>query len=642
MSLEFSPTKKYFDYFESEFEQIILTTFEFDSNFFEAEILPRLVGRNKPLNTGDILEIENALENIDVSVITSGNMGHAARRRALGYDLYAYNGIQHSKVAVLANKGLIRIIVGSVNLTESAFCRNLEAFCVFDFTDRCSLPKGLADQVLDYLSDLVDGREKLTKQVLEVKKWLNNMDFSGARHKSDTMVRYLAYPNRRNEYIIDQMLGLVGKSGVKEVKILTPFFESGGYAFFKFFIEAFSERGAKDIDIFFPSKTERKGQKSIWQIGVDNSFLGYAETIKKKVHFYPILPEDKLKRRNIHAKILYVDAGAHIFLLIGSSNFTKKGLGYHNSNSNAEANMLFRISSRDFNAIKNFTVFFYNNAIKEQGIEFLCPYRDNQGDPDDNSYLLPQIIKEAEYKNGKLTVIFSKECFVTKSRWAISLSNDHIVSSANWRRRRRLGKKINNDIMACGDLELKVEILNNYYFYPITFKEFKSLIIEKHKDFDISLDSVTDYWLNQLKRPQVGRKYGNVMTHAVNSGGLIDTPDILTMKIRGFVRALDGVRNYLSEDRILNNKMLENRISGIYGIKNIFRYLDGCADKTAKLFCYSELLVVIKDILSSYKNKRKAYPLKRYQQTLLKEVDRYRNKISTDEWMIYSKGIGRG
>ncbi len=45
MSLQFKPQKRIFDYFDRDFSNIILTTFEFDRGFIEDRFLAVLVGK---------------------------------------------------------------------------------------------------------------------------------------------------------------------------------------------------------------------------------------------------------------------------------------------------------------------------------------------------------------------------------------------------------------------------------------------------------------------------------------------------------------------------------------------------------------------------------------------------------------------
>ena len=98
--MQFKPQKRIFDYFDRDFSNIILTTFEFDRGFIEDRILPVLVGKKAVKDLSDRLEVEDALQNKSISIIASGNIHD--KRTLYGYDLIPYNGIQHSKIALLA------------------------------------------------------------------------------------------------------------------------------------------------------------------------------------------------------------------------------------------------------------------------------------------------------------------------------------------------------------------------------------------------------------------------------------------------------------------------------------------------------------------------------------------------------------
>lgn len=99
MSLEFKPQKRIFEFFEHDFDNIILSTFKFDSGFIEDMLLPVLTGKKAVKDMNDRLEVEDALQDKRISIITTQNIQE--KRTLLGYDLIPYKGVQHSKIAIL-------------------------------------------------------------------------------------------------------------------------------------------------------------------------------------------------------------------------------------------------------------------------------------------------------------------------------------------------------------------------------------------------------------------------------------------------------------------------------------------------------------------------------------------------------------
>ena len=104
-----------------------------------------------------------------------------------------------------------------------------------------------------------------------------------------------------------------------------------------------------------------------------------------------------------------------------------------------------------------------------------------------------------------------------------------------------------------------------------------------------------------------------------------------------FVKALEGVREYLKEDKIANSVMLKNRIYGIFGVDRIFKIVDDLDDKPTKLFCYSEMVTVINDISLNYKAEEKKWILDEYKLNLRDKIKEFKKVDLSQEWQIYLK-----
>ncbi len=437
--------------------------------------MPIVVGKKAVKDLNDRLEVEDALQDKSISVIASGNIQD--KRTLYGYDLIPYNGIQHSKIAVLANKNLIRIIVGSANLTENA---------------------------------------------------------------------------------------------------------------------------QKHQDL---------------------------------IHFYPISIAAGTEGRDLHAKLVFISTNKANYLLVGSSNFTKKGFGFEKVKPNAEANLLFKVHNPDERKLKNFLP----PDIAEQKIEFLRHIPpDIKGEDTDNP--LPQIITYAYYKDGHLTIEFGDACYDRAYNWEIFLTNEKILDASGWDKERKFEKEISLPDMAQKSLDLEIRMDSGTYYYPIFFYDSSQLVKERHKNIPIDADSLILYWLNRISRPKTSEgvihKPGNGYGKPTKP---IETPDLLMSKIKTFIKALEGVREYLKEDKIANSVMLNNRIYGVFGVDRIFKIVNDLDDKPTKLFCYSEIITIINDISLPYKDGEKRRILDEYKLKLRDKTTEFKQGGLSREWQIYLK-----
>jgi len=115
------------------------TTYEFQSEFFETEILPGLfnIGVWQTKGWSSRLALERYLDESYVGVVMDGSCYHG--RPSLRIDLTTHSGArgtgkQHAKVYLLHFEDCVRLVVGSANLTDKAFRANREAVVVIDCT----------------------------------------------------------------------------------------------------------------------------------------------------------------------------------------------------------------------------------------------------------------------------------------------------------------------------------------------------------------------------------------------------------------------------------------------------------------------------------------------------------------------------
>ena len=109
------------------------TTFTFDAQFFEVECLGRFLRMDThPSETeavGYLIEREEKLASVRACVFADRR--HAQTKESLRWDVMPVVvpwAAQHAKLSVLCWADYVRVIIGSGNLTEPGYRKNLEVF----------------------------------------------------------------------------------------------------------------------------------------------------------------------------------------------------------------------------------------------------------------------------------------------------------------------------------------------------------------------------------------------------------------------------------------------------------------------------------------------------------------------------------
>src|SRR5438445_9592337 len=111
----------------------LATTFTFNATFFETECLGRFLQMTThPQETesvGYLIEREEKLAAARVCVLVDRR--HAREKESLRWDVLPVllsRAVLHAKVSLLCWANLVRILIGSGNLTEPGYRKNLEVF----------------------------------------------------------------------------------------------------------------------------------------------------------------------------------------------------------------------------------------------------------------------------------------------------------------------------------------------------------------------------------------------------------------------------------------------------------------------------------------------------------------------------------
>jgi len=341
----------------------VATTFEFDASFFEAELLPRFLGLRFDHTENErtfIIEREESLATARVGVLVETSK-FDPRQTTLQWDqlpIQVPGGIQHAKVTVLVWERLVRLIVGSANLTRQGYCRNRELFAALDFFDApSSVPLSVLIDALDFIDTLCSWSRTLpaaTQRIREttgqirarVRRWLSApQDFSPReKPRVGLVVTHPTPASGSAQSALKKLMQMWLPRRVVGLTVMTPFVGSQTNAedtVLQSLRELPMARGAEGWLIVPEAPAPEGAKRRIVPLP-----RHFGQCWKKRfgknarVLLVPMWVDGVDERpRDLHAKAILIEGDSHDLLMIGSSNFTPHGMGI--GVFNCEANLVF-------------------------------------------------------------------------------------------------------------------------------------------------------------------------------------------------------------------------------------------------------------------------------------------------------------
>jgi hypothetical protein len=324
----------------------IATSFTFDPDFFAADCLARFltISTRDPegssgLDIAGLLEEEEKLATTQVSVLVDQSCQPNVRN--LRWDLLPVRvpyALLHAKVAVLLWEKATRVIIGSANLTEAGYRRQVEVAVAFELDESCSVPRSVLRDLATELRDFValspgdptrpgpHARALGTIALFE-----QRIDAAPLVDSNSRGTRFFLGSTGRGRSLLDGFPKVWSGMKPHSLTALSPFWDKDG-----------ASAGAKAL--FAPIERERDRGTPLTSTFVVpvHAQLGH-ETVLAPVDLAECAPpsidhrvvaygssSDKSATdpdRRVHAKCLQYQSSDWIATAIGSSNMTRKGLG---------------------------------------------------------------------------------------------------------------------------------------------------------------------------------------------------------------------------------------------------------------------------------------------------------------------------
>lgn len=431
----------------------LATSFTFSPVFFEEECLARFLQlESDPTEDGPVYLVEREEKLAQVTCAAAlVDQNHCRGSRSLRWDLLSARmpqGLQHAKVSLLFWSKLLRIIIGSANLTDDGYRRNQEVFGVLDFQAGGDSPlsclidtvtflrraalfsttsAGTKSPALDRWNLLLDRAHK------EARTWgLTDDEVRRNGVRVQTMFSGPGYPN-----IIDSLKTLwPGGSPPDSASVLSPFFDRPEVPNVpaKELWGLIRQRGEASVE-FYVAAEEVPGEDAIF-LYAPKSLLDAQPSGRANVttEVYRVLLEEG---RPLHAKGIWLEDGRWSVYDIGSSNFTSAGTGLGKA-PNLEANLVYIVdSNREAKARKLLEATFPESEhVDLDGDVIWKPLLGETEDSVGEEVLLPESFGEAVYncdeKNrATVTLSISGE---PSSGWELITDGDdrHFFGEKEW------------------------------------------------------------------------------------------------------------------------------------------------------------------------------------------------------------------
>jgi hypothetical protein len=315
----------------------LATSFTFEPDFFENQCLGRFLeldtrrlGEASP-ELSFLIEQEERLAETRAVVLVDRSFEAAGR--SLRWDVLPVaveRGVMHAKVTLLVWERLIRVIVGSANLTPAAYRRTVEAVVAFDAFDGSGVPRGIFDASLDGLREIVArtpgepseaGPRRRVEEILELAgERVAAFGLRDSPAKGDP--RLVVSLVREGRPGLEAIAAVWRGGPPRSASVVSPFYDADGRTdAARMLGYVLAQRGPCTATFVLPTDSSATGT-----VVRAPASLGHGFRRGIDVRFRAFRTPEEEEPRRLHAKVVVLESDGWIAALVGSSNFTSPGL----------------------------------------------------------------------------------------------------------------------------------------------------------------------------------------------------------------------------------------------------------------------------------------------------------------------------
>lgn len=289
----------------STYESAILTCFSFDPLYFMQYYLPKL----NAINITNIVVLIDAGQYDEAWEEFIKYKESAHRSVQLNFSPVrispSFHGVFHPKIALLVGPRQCTALVGSGNLTYGGMTYNNEVWNAFSANRVDAEEAPVIAEVWHYLRSLIPEQNTVREQIAWMTAYsdcLKLIDTISEPGSSRLLV------NTDVAGIGNQVLSIIRNEPVKEITIVSPYYDNTGSA-----IAFFSDNLHPDRIVCLGDE-----ETGTWPVSL-------REGVMERVDFRAI--KGKELETRTHAKIIQIHTDKSTYLLSGSANATSAGLG---------------------------------------------------------------------------------------------------------------------------------------------------------------------------------------------------------------------------------------------------------------------------------------------------------------------------
>ena len=423
----------------------VMTTFEFDMNFFENYLL-----KNLPKNTYLIID-RGMFDKINER--PSSRFLSKMKNKIIYIDLL--NGVFHPKITLLIKGGHGVVYVSSANITSKGYMRNEEFTIKFN--------EGYAiNEVVDFLVKLLTkyGIGSASKQLIEKLKGIQI---------NSTIPDNLLFVDNLYDPIFNYLVDILKSTSVREIYIVSPYIDNK-FGYLVDFLSKWTD-GARIYLVL---------QRNV-------NYYNSSIFIKDKIT--PVLGGEG--DRFLHSKLIYFK-GDKDMVLLGSANFTTKALLSSSEKGNVEFDVIVKLPEDGF---KSYLEYLNLNKIEDvKDIHF-------KGIEENFSSREHALVNSCFYRDGKVYIEFIDN--LSKSLKIKVFTDDNKLVSEIKYPNFKFENKDKYKLIILENLQLKsnrlyeVELSVNDIKNKVFFTTYEELIVPNVKDYSIQLISGehTELWI---------------------------------------------------------------------------------------------------------------------------------------------------
>lgn len=233
-------------------------------------------------------------------------------------------GVFHPKLYLLASEKMVRIGIGSANLTREGIASNLEIVSIFEVSEKDKTYSGLLKECVTFLHELAI-RSQSSSAIESITNFI-----SLTSHLLHGIQKPIELVHNLEEPIMTQVIEKLKRLKVTSIKVISPFYD-------------------KNLKVHqFLQKIYPEIPFTIYiQQGKSNFPVDKYEQFKENTSLYVYREQD----RYIHGKALIFETETGIYLLTGSINYTESALLTNNFIGNVETAIFGKIDRNTVNEL---------------------------------------------------------------------------------------------------------------------------------------------------------------------------------------------------------------------------------------------------------------------------------------------------